>query len=415
MRVTPQRYVESAQLAVWLPAVVLALIGVALIHSASSGSRFLEIAGHSGRQLGWFTAGGLAMAAAMALPFSLYDGGRSYVAWGVGIALLVLVLFVGKSGLGAQRWLEVGGVRVQPAELAKLATIIALARFLGGRRRDIRQLRQLAVAAVLGLAPAILVLRQPDLGTSLVFPAITIGMLYWAGVPFPYLLLLLSPLFSLIAASSPWAWAAYAVFLVVGLHWAFTRYRASWALLALVTVANLAVGVATPKIWASLEGYQRERITAFLDPGRHRFGAGYQLIQSQIAIGAGGVFGQGYQQGTQKKLQFLPEKHTDFVFSVAGEEFGLVGCSVILGLYCVLLLGVLEIARRARSRFASLVSIGLGTMVFFQVLVNVAMTVGLAPVTGLPLPLLSYGGSSLTMTLFGLGMVTGMGVRRHEY
>jgi rod shape determining protein RodA len=369
---------EGAQITVLGSALVLSVIGVLLVYSAATGSRFTAISNHHWRQLLWFALGMLAFTGAAAIPFTLYEGLRAYFGWGVSIVLLVLVLFIGESHLGARRWLNFGGISLQPSELAKLATVV-------------------------------------DLGTALSFPFILFCMLYWAGLPLSYLALLASPVVSLVSAFSATSWGVFAVAFVFILWWSALHHRLRWVPVIALAVLNLGVGIATPQIWDGLKDYQKDRITSFLNPARDRYGSGYQIIQSEIAIGSGGLGGQGYLKGTQKNFQFLPEKHTDFVFSVAGEEFGFFGCSVVMGLYFVLFSGVIAIARRARSRFASLMAFGIGAPIFFHVVINIAMTVGFAPVTGLPLPFLSYGGTALLVNLLGLGLVVGVGRHRHEY
>lgn len=406
---------EGTQLAVLLAAFALSVIGILLIYSAATGSRFTAISNHHSRQLLWFGIGILCFTIATAVPFTLYEGVRSYFGWGVSIILLLLVLFIGESHMGARRWLSLGGIRFQPSELAKLATVFALAGYLSGRRRNLMNLKTLVVPAGLVLLPMVLILREPDLGTALSFPFILFCMLYWAGLPLSYLALLVSPMVSLVAAFSATTWGVFAFGFAFTLWWSAVHHRLRLALIIALAFINLAVGIATPQIWGSLKEYQQDRITSFVNPARDRYGSGYQIIQSGIAIGSGGLVGQGYLKGTQKNFQFLPEKHTDFVFSVAGEEFGFVGCSVLIGLYFLLFSGVIGIARSARSRFASLIAFGVGAPIFFHVVVNIAMTVGFAPVTGLPLPLLSYGGTALLVNLLGLGLVVGVGRHRHEY
>jgi rod shape determining protein RodA len=175
------------------------------------------------------------------------------------------------------------------------------------------------------------------------------------------------------------------------------------------------VGIAGPILWNQLKGYQQDRILTFLDPGHDPLGAGYQIIQSEVAIGSGGFAGKGFLHGTQKGLSFLPEQHTDFIFSVVGEEFGFIGCALVLVFFALVLSRILLIAARTRNRFASLLVIGIFGYLSFQIFVNVGMTLGLVPVTGLPLPLLSYGGSSLITTLFTIGVVLGVGLRGRRY
>jgi rod shape determining protein RodA len=198
---------------------------------------------------------------------------------------------------------------------------------------------------------------------------------------------------------------------------ALVLYRSRLRLwtVVLVVVVNLAVGIATPHVWHHLEPYQRQRIATFLDPSADPYGAGYQIIQSKIAIGSGGVAGKGFMHGTQKGLEFLPEQHTDFIFSVVGEETGFLGAAFVTVLYMVLILRGVRIARRARNRFGSLLVIGLTAVFLYHVLVNVCMTVGLAPVTGLPLPLLSYGGTSLLTSFLQIGLIQNVAMRWREY
>jgi rod shape determining protein RodA len=207
------------------------------------------------------------------------------------------------------------------------------------------------------------------------------------------------------------AWILFALVL------AFVLYRSRLRLwtVVLVVIVNLAVGIATPHVWNHLESYQRQRIATFLDPSADPYGAGYQIIQSKIAIGSGGVAGKGFMHGTQKGLEFLPEQHTDFIFSVVGEETGFLGSAFVTVLYMVLILRGVRIARRARNRFGSLLAIGLTAVFLYHVLVNVCMTVGLAPVTGLPLPLLSYGGTSLLTSFLQIGLIQNVAMRWREY
>jgi rod shape determining protein RodA len=406
---------QGEQLLILGGACALSVIGILLIYSAATGSHFGALSTHHLRQLLWLGVGLLAFAGAAAIPFSIYDGFRAYVSWGIAVVLVALVLFIGETSLGAQRWLNLGGIRFQPSELAKLATVLAIARYLSGRRRDLMRVRNLLVPSVLAFVPMVLVLEQPDLGTALSFPFILFAMLYWVGLPISYLALLASPVASLLTAFSPTSWGIFALWFAFTLYSCFRRFRLRWIPVLVLAALNMVVGVATPSIWGQLKPYQKDRITAFLNPGHDRFGSGYQIIQSEIAIGSGGAWGQGYLQGTQKNFQFLPEKHTDFVFSVAGEEFGFTGCLVVLAFYSALFSGVVGIAQTARSRFASLLAFGIGAPLFFHVVVNVAMTVGLAPVAGLPLPLVSYGGTALLVNLVGLGLVVGVGRHRHEY
>jgi rod shape determining protein RodA len=236
-------------------------------------------------------------------------------------------------------------------------------------------------------------------------------MMFWAGMPLGTLLLALSPVMSValfFLTRSEWPFA----FLFLGLL-AWTRPRTP-VLVALVLV-NLAVGIALPHLWNGLEPYQRGRIETFLNPGQDPTGAGYQVIQSQIAIGSGGPTGRGFLEGTQKGLSFLPMKHTDFIYSVLGEELGFWGTSTVLLLFAVVCFRGLRIAQMARNAFASLVAVGVVAVFFYHMLVNILMTLGWAPVAGIPLPLLSYGGTSLVMNCVQIGLLLNVGIHRHEY
>jgi rod shape determining protein RodA len=235
-------------------------------------------------------------------------------------------------------------------------------------------------------------------------------MLYWVGLPLGVLGFLASPLLSAILSLKPWLWLGFLGALGGGLALLKARRSVIFGVLAV----NLVAGAVTPMVWNSLKPYQRQRVLTFMNPEEDRAGAGYQVIQSKIAIGSGGFLGRGYLQGTQKGLAFLPQQHTDFVFSVLGEEWGFLGCAGVLVLFAVITARGLRIATRSRSRFASVLVIGILSGLIFHVGVNVSMTVGLAPVTGIPLPFLSYGGTFLLATLAQMGLLVNVSLRRNE-
>ena len=282
----------------------------------------------------------------------------------LGVLLLVAVLVMGEIGKGAQRWLDLGLVRFQPSELLKLAVPMMIAWSLARRPLPVR-LPDVLWATLLTALPAVLIAKQPDLGTSLLVASAGIAVLFLAGMSWP---------------------------LIVGL-----------AVLA---------GAATPVLWLLMRDYQRQRVLTFLDPGSDPLGAGYHIIQSQIAIGSGGIDGKGWLMGTQSHLEFLPERSTDFIFAVIGEEFGLSGIMLLLALYLFIILRGLWIASQARDSYGRLLAGGL-TMVFFvYVFVNTGMVVGLLPVVGVPLPLVSYGGTSLVTIMAGFGIL--MSIHTHR-
>ena len=321
--------------------------------------------------------------------------------YGVTVISLIAVRLIGTTALGAQRWISVGPLNVQPSEFAKIAAILLVAAVLSRHpvERPVDLLRPLGVIAI----PWLLVFIQPDLGTSLVFGALMLTMLYWSGMPFEWVVLLLSPLATaLISGLLPWALVIWIPLMAV------LAYKAlPWRRLAvIITLAiHSLMALITPWLWMNgLKDYQRDRLVLFLDPSQDPLGGGYHLLQSTVGIGAGGWFGTGLLQGQLTKLRFIPEQHTDFIFSALGEETGFIGCLLVVLGFALLMGRLLQIARNARSDFESLVVVGIGTMLMFQVVVNISMTIGLGPITGIPLPFLSYGRSAMVVNFLCLGL-----------
>jgi rod shape determining protein RodA len=392
--------------------ILLCFAGILAIYSAT-----IEFPGLSGLhhdQIKWFLVGFTLMTVAVLVHYRTFEA-LAWVFYGSAIVLLFLVLSSNAAGFKAQRWLEFGFIRFQPSEIAKIATIFALARFLSHRKRDPTRFRELVRVFILVLIPMLLVLKEPDLGTSLVFAAIAFPMLYWAGVPLLTLVYILSPVIGLIIAVvtsfSLLPWTLFMITLFGLLFLTHTRLVTS----GLVIAMNLITGLVTPSIWNKLHSYQKQRILAFLDPEGDPLGSGYQIIQSKVAIGSGKLIGRGFLNGTQKKLEFLPEQHTDFIFSVVGEELGFIGSLIILLLLWMLIVKMIHVAANHRNGFASLVAVGMASVLMIHVFVNVGMTVGLLPITGLPLPFFTYGGSFLVVVMFMLGMVMNFQMRRHDY
>ena len=283
----------------------------------------------------------------------------------INLLMLVAVMFVGTSALGAQRWIQLGPVTLQPSEFSKLIMIVCMAAMLSEKVGEVRTVKSILPFALFMGIPFLLVLKQPDLGTSLVFLAIGLGMLFVAKMK----LSILRNCF------------------IIGV-------------------------ILAPLGWHFLKDYQKARITVFLNPNADPLGAGYHIIQSKIAIGSGLLFGKGLFEGTQSQLNFLPENHTDFIFSVVGEELGFLGCAFLLFLYFVLIYRGLMIARECKDPFGMLLATGIISMWAFQVLVNVGMTCGIMPVTGIPLPFMSYGVSALTTNMMSLGILLSIYMRQ---
>lgn len=332
--------------------------------------------------------------------YELFQRWQWYIYGLVNLAL-VAVIFIGTVESGAQSWIGIGGFYIQPSEFAKLGIIITLAALLS--QRNASTLGGCCIALAVTAVPWALVFVQPDLGTSLVFGAIILGMLYWANCNPGWLLLLASPLpAALLFHWQIGVWLAWcgAMGLVA---WKTLPWR--WFNAALATAVNLVAGKLGQVMWNLLHDYQKARLVLFLNPDQDPLGGGYHLIQSRIAIGAGQVWGQGMGGGTQSQLSFIPEQHTDFIFSAVGEEWGFVGAMAVLVVYWLICLRLVLIAQSAKDDFGSLLAIGVLSMVLFQVVVNVGMTIGLAPITGIPLPWISYGRSALLTNFMALGVV----------
>jgi rod shape determining protein RodA len=332
---------------------------------------------------------------------------------------LIAVMIAGTSAKGAQRWISVAGFNVQPSEFAKIGIIITLAALLHKRTASSLDnvFRALAITAV----PWGLIFLQPDLATSLVFGSIVLGMLYWANANPGWLILLISPVISAILFSFSWPLSEPIILFKefalspLGLIWAVAMAIVGWLTLPWRRFGVSAIGAWTLNILGGelgvfawnhvLKPYQKARLTVFTDPDHDPLGAGYHLIQSRIAIGAGEVWGWGLFKGPMTQLNFVPEQHTDFIFSAVGEEFGFVGCLVVLFVFCLICFRLLHVAQTAKDNFGSLLAIGVLSMIVFQLIVNIGMTVGLAPVAGIPLPWMSYGRSAMLTNFIALGIV----------
>ncbi|BAZ37254.1 cell cycle protein [Calothrix sp. NIES-4101] len=329
---------------------------------------------------------------------------------------LIAVMLIGSKAKGAQRWISILGFNVQPSEFAKIFMIITLAALLHKTTASTLPavFRALAFTAV----PWALVFLQPDLATSLVFGAIVLGMLYWANANPGWLVLLISPIIAAILFTIQWpftiTFSKYLVFGPLGLLWAVAMGIVGWQTLpwrryGLSAIGawalNMLGGEISIFLWNNLKPYQKNRLTSFLNPDSDLLGTGYHQYQSRIAIGAGEWFGWGLNKGPMTQLNFVPEQHTDFIFSSVGEEFGFIGCLVLLFVFAVVCLRLLHIAQNAKDNFGSLLAIGVLSMIVFQVIVNVGMNVGLAPVAGIPLPWMSYGRSAMLTNFISLGIV----------
>jgi rod shape determining protein RodA len=382
----------------------LSVFGVAMVYSAG----VLDVpstlvAGLWRMQLLWFALALLIIPVVLRVPSHLLElAAVPFYILSVVMLALTLVIGVGVgTAEGVPRWLAIGPVRIQTAEVAKIGVIFMLAKVLGKRREPPVSLLDLRAPIGIVLLPLAFVLLQPDLGTAIVFSVILLGTLFWAGTPLRLIFFLVSPAMGLILAFNTWIWGAWITILFALVLLLKPRLVDA----TLVMVVNIAAGAIAGPLWNQLEGYQQNRILVFLDPTIDPRGAGYNLIQSRVAIGSGGMFGKGFLEGSQKRLAFLPEQHTDFIFSVVGEEFGFVGVALILVAFGLIFWRLISIAASARDRFSQLVPFAIFSSWFIHVLVNTGMTVGVMPITGIPLPFISYGGSFLLVNLLAMAVV----------
>ncbi len=347
----------------------LNLIGLINLYSATHGIHEDGSERLFWTQLVWL-AGGWSVYIVMTLVDYRHFIRLAYVFYVLNLGALVGVMLFGKVSLGAQRWLDLGFFRYQPSETMKLVMVLVLAKILGNQdNRDGIGYRNLMVPAFLMLVPFALTVKQPDLGTALLILGITASMIL------------------------------------------FIKVKRS-----ILIIAVVAGVIAAPLVWNfGLKEYQKNRVLTFLSPGRDPRGTGYNSIQSKIAVGSGKILGKGFRKGTQSQLEFLPERHTDFIFSVLSEEHGFIGSVTTLSLFAVLYLMGLRIASHARDKFGALLVIGILSYLFWHMFVNMGMVMGILPIVGVPLPLLSYGGSSMLTTMLGLGLISSVAYRRYLF
>lgn len=387
--------------------IILIAVGCVAIYSATYSSDAGE-SDYFTRQLIWCSVGIITMLVVSFISIKFINR-FAYWLYAISLLMLLLVLFIGRVGQGAERWLALGPIHIQPSEIAKLATILAVSKFLSDKYADVNKIKYFAISIALILVPFVLIARQPDLGTALVFLALIIPLLYWAGLNWFNIFTIVTPFLTMILSFNFWAFMVLMLSIVLVLYIS----RRKMIVLVAVFLLNIGVGIATPNLWGQLRPYQQQRILTFVNPEKDPKGAGYQIIQSQVAIGSGGIWGKGYLKGSQTHLRFLPAQHTDFIFSVIGEEFGFIGSGLILIVVFLLIVRFIHIASNIRGQFESLTVIGITTVIFFHTVINIGMTIGMAPVTGLPLPFLSYGGSSLVANLIMIGVI--LNISRNYY
>jgi len=346
---------------------LIAVIGIANMYSATSSWTAASQPVYL-KQFYWLGIGVLIVAAICVFDYRHLEY-LSFPLYGGNLFLLVLVLLIGRTSMGATRWISLAGINVQPSEIMKIVIIIILARYFSDKAH-LRgfSLRELFVPGLILGVPALMIMKQPDLGTALLVLCIGATMALFAGVQ-----------------------------------------RSAIIFLGLTGLGAAGGG------WFLLHNYQKQRILTFLNPERDPLGAGYHIIQSKIAVGSGGLNGLGFMKGTQSQLSFLPERHTDFAFSVFAEEWGMTGCLLLLAMYCLIVLWGMHIALRSNDRFGMYLAIGVSAMLFWHIVVNLGMVIGLLPVVGVPLPLFSYGGTSMVTTMTGVGLLMNVNMRRFMF
>ena len=360
--VTLSQRILGQSLFLWLVVLLLGGAGVAMLYSAAGGAWDPWAKAHVIR----LVIGGVLIFTIALIPKRFWFQ-TAYLWYGLGLILLLIVELMGQMGMGAQRWINIGGLTIQPSEFMKLAIILALARFFHNQHpMDRGRLVWMIPPLLLIALPAALILMQPNLGTTIILVSISLVIWFAGGLMWRYVLLGLGVL----AAVIPLVWH-------YGLH-----------------------------------AYQKQRVLTFLDPGSDPLGAGYNIIQSMIAIGSGGLEGKGFVQGSQGQLDFLPEKHTDFIFTMLAEEFGFIGSTLLLVIFTLLLAYILYLALSAKERFSSFIAIGVAAMLWLHVMINIAMVMGLIPVVGVPLPFLSYGGTMLLAVCMAIGLVQNVVIYR---
>ncbi|MBW1721428.1 MAG: rod shape-determining protein RodA [Deltaproteobacteria bacterium] len=355
----------------WILLLILAILAVISVLNLYSATYPIRESGGSQiflKQIYWFIIGFAVLLVMTTFDYHLLER-LAYPVYLVSIGLLILVFVVGDIRSGSQRWISLGGLAVQPSELAKLSMVLILAKFFNeqGQVYEYR-LRDLWRPFLYMAVPAVLILKEPDLGTALVLVTVSFSMILFAKIK----------------------WRSFLILILSGI-------------------------IAAPFIWINLKDYQQKRILTFLRPDMDPLGAGYHINQSKIAIGSGLFWGKGYLKGTQTRLHFLPEQHTDFAFSVLAEEWGFVGSVILLLLYFLLMLWGINIAKNSKDRFGTMIALGIVAIIFWQLVINVSMTTGLLPVVGIPLVMFSYGGSSTVSTMAGLGLLMNISMRRFMF
>lgn len=390
---------DRFDLAIFIPAIVLIVFGLLAIYSSTVNHP--TASGNFQKQVMFVVIALISFIVTYSLPQQVYKN-LAIPIYAASIFFLVAVLLVGKTVMGAKSWFGIGGFGFQPSELAKLGTILMMAYWLTYKNRDINNLLDIGVALAIGFVPVLLIMFEPDLGTSIVFVIITIALVFWSGLNLFGLFVVLSPMVVVFASLfGTLAFISSLTLVIVALIF----FKRDLFNSVTVFIVNLSAGFFFDYALKILKPHQQRRIASFLDPSVDPLGSGYNALQAKVAIGSGGLWGKGFLNGNQTQLRFIPAQWTDFIYCVIGEEFGFIGSVIIISLFLIIFLRLFKLSGTAKDKFSSLVIIGVLSLLFSHFVINVGMNIGLTPVIGLPLPFLSYGGSSLLVDMVMLGMV----------
>lgn len=393
----------------FIPVAILFLIGLAAIYSSTFNHP--SMSGNFNRQLVFGVIAFIVFFVTYSIPTNIFRmiAVPTYL---FSLLLLLVVLVVGRKTSGARSWLDIGPIGFQPSELAKLGTILVMSLFLSRKHTDIDSFKDIVLSLSIGFIPVMLILLEPDMGTAIVFVSMILLLIFWKGISLFGLFTVLSPGFVAISALFGFYYFLGALVLTIIV---LLLFRKDIFFSGSIFALNLAAGFFADYLYNALSPHQQKRIQSFIDPNTDPLGAGYNTIQAKVAIGSGGLFGKGFLQGNQTQLQYIPEQWTDFIYCVIGEEFGFIGSIFVLILFLYLFLRIIKTASSTKDEFLSLTIVGILSVYMIHFLINIGMVVGILPVIGIPLPFVSYGGSSLLVNMFMLGIIANVFKNRKNY
>ncbi len=400
---------DKVELGILLPSIALVIFGLLAIYSSTVNHP--TASGNFDRQLFWFLLSLGVMVVIYFLPPQSFKliAVPTYL---LSLLFLLLVLVAGKTVYGSKSWLGIGSLGMQPSEFAKIGLILFMSYWLTKQTTNINSLKGLTVAILVGIFPILLIMMQPDMGTAIVFALITLFMIFWSGISLFGIFIVLSPGFVMFAS----LFGAIPMLVVLaGVLAILVYFKKDLFLSATIFVVNIAAGFFFDYVYGLLQPHQQKRIQTFIDPNSDPLGAGYNALQAKVAIGSGGLIGKGFLEGNQTQLRFIPEQWTDFIYCVIGEEFGFIGSVIVIALFAFLFYRLFKLSVSARDDFSRMIAIGILAVLFIHFAINIGMNVGITPVIGLPLPFLSYGGSSLLVNMTLIGMALNLHRNRSSY